>query len=72
MQTWYFLVIGLPIVTSFVISLTVFLVYAKLLEREHLPNGKTRFRCKQSKTDQQVQKVVPNTHNGRDQRLKND
>ena len=46
MQTWYFLVIGLPIVTSFVISLTVFLVFGKLLEREHLPNGKTRFRCK--------------------------
>jgi hypothetical protein len=51
MQTWYFLVIGLPIVSSFVISLTVFLVYAKLLEREHLPNGKTRFRCKQGKAD---------------------
>jgi hypothetical protein len=46
MQTWYFLVIGVPIVTSFVISLTVYLVYAKLLEREHLPDGKTRFRCK--------------------------
>jgi hypothetical protein len=49
MQTWYFLVIGLPIVSSFIISLTVFLVFAKLLEREYLPDGKTRFRCKKGK-----------------------
>ncbi len=53
MQLWYFMIIGIPIVTSFIISLIVYIVYSKLMQFEMIDpaTGKGKYRCKGGSSD---------------------
>jgi hypothetical protein len=53
MQLWYFMIIGIPIVTSFIISLIVYIVYSKLMRFEMIDpaTGKGKYRCKGASSD---------------------
>ncbi len=54
MEIWYFSIIGVPIVISFVISFIVYIVYSKLMHYELVDptTGKGRYRCKGSEDTQ--------------------
>jgi hypothetical protein len=62
MQLWYFSVIGVPIVSSFLVSLTVYLLFSKILTREIIEVGdagkyKTSWSCKKKHSPGEHQKL---------------
>lgn len=69
MQVWYFSVIGVPITASFVISLTVYLVFSKCMVREYVDkerSGKIRSKLickhkqvKKQKENKAIHQIVP-------------